>query len=47
MTIGFEILERKTVAYQAALYGLIIKARDLGLSLIAVTPVDPATCVTN
>ena len=28
---------------QAALYGLIIKARDLGLTLIAVTPVDPGT----
>jgi hypothetical protein len=29
------------VADQAALYGLIAKARDLGLKLIAVAPVDP------
>ena len=30
------------VADQAALYGLILKARDLGLTLVAVTPVEPA-----
>jgi hypothetical protein len=29
------------VADQAALYGLLQKARDLGLPLISVTPVEP------
>ena len=35
------------VADQAALYGLIGKARDLGLTLILVARVEPAACAST
>ena len=41
---GGETILRGPVADQAALHGLLIKIRDMGLPLLAVVPVEPDRC---